>query len=143
MEVRLLHHSKAQFEILVTELGITVFLQPTIRLLDLVSIIALHFSLLSYIVFPFSTVTEVRSEHPEKARIRISVMVAGIVIELRLLLAKAKLPIVVTELGIKVLLQLAIKVLDFVSIIALQSSLLSKIGLAGLTINLFATNPPL
>ena len=56
MEVRPEQASKAKPPILVTELGIVVFLHPAINLLVFVSIIALQLSLLSYFEFPFSTV---------------------------------------------------------------------------------------
>ena len=52
---------------LVTELGITVFLHPTINVFVFVFIIALQLSRESYFVFPDSTSIVVRPEQPEKA----------------------------------------------------------------------------
>ena len=62
MEVREEQPEKAPLPILVTLLGIIVFWQPTIRVLVAVSIIALQFSRLSYVLLPLSTTIEVRLE---------------------------------------------------------------------------------
>ena len=59
-EVRLVQSSKALLPMLVTLLGIMVFLQPTISVFDAVSIIALQLLRESYTVFPDSTTMEVR-----------------------------------------------------------------------------------
>jgi hypothetical protein len=71
-------------------------------------------------------VMEVRPEQLAKAPHPILVTELGIVIEVRLLhLSKAQLSMLVTELGIVVFLHPAINMLDCVSMIALQSFLLS------------------
>lgn len=49
----------------VTLLGITVFLQPAIRVLVIVSMIALQLSRESYTLFPSSTDMDVKPEQPE------------------------------------------------------------------------------
>jgi hypothetical protein len=54
--VRFLHPAKAPAPIPTTESGITVFLQPEIRIFVAVSIIALQLSRESYTVFSGSTV---------------------------------------------------------------------------------------
>ena len=48
----------ASFPICVTELGIIVFLQPTINVCDSLSIIALQLCLESYLGFSLSTIIE-------------------------------------------------------------------------------------
>ena len=58
---------------LVTVLGMMVFLQPATKVLVAVSIIALQLSRLSYIVFPASTTMEVKEEQPMKAELPILV----------------------------------------------------------------------
>ena len=101
IEVRPEQPSKAQPPILVTELGIKAFLHPIIKVLDPVSIIALQSFLLSYFLFPCSTIIELRPVQLEKAYIPILVTDSGIVIEVRPEQPeKAELPILVTELGI-------------------------------------------
>ena len=60
IEVRPLQPEKADCPMLVTLLGIFVFGQPAISVLDAVSIIALQLSRESYFVFPASTLIEVR-----------------------------------------------------------------------------------
>ena len=84
MEVRPEQPSKAKPPILVTEFGIVVFLHPAINLLVFVSIIALQLSLLSYFVFLFSTVIEVRPKQSLKALYPILVTELEIVMEVRL-----------------------------------------------------------
>ena len=64
MEVRLEHSPNAHPPMLVTLLGMVVFMQPAIRVLVLVSIIALQLSLESYVLLPASTLIEVRLEQP-------------------------------------------------------------------------------
>ena len=78
-EVRPEQPEKADSPILVTELGITVFFDPAIKVFDCVSMIALQSFLLSYFLFPCSTIIELIPEH----------------------LKKAPWPILVTELGIE------------------------------------------
>ena len=63
MEVRLVQPEKALPPMLVTLLGIIVFWQPAIRVFVSVSIIALQLSRESYLVFPVSTLMEVRPLH--------------------------------------------------------------------------------
>ena len=78
-----------------------VFIHPRIKVLDFVSIMALQLSLLSYFVFPFSIIIEVRASQPSKAYSPILVTEFGIVIEVRLeQYPKALSPILVTEFGI-------------------------------------------
>ena len=55
MEVRLEQPEKAEFPMLVTLEGITVFLHPAINMFVDFSIIALHLLRESYFVFPEST----------------------------------------------------------------------------------------
>ena len=55
MLVRPLQPSNAKLPILVTELGIIVFLQPAIKVLEAVSIIALQLLRESYLGLPLST----------------------------------------------------------------------------------------
>ena len=62
IEARLEQPEKAAYPILVTEFGITVFLHPAINVLDSVSIMALQLFLLSYFLFPCSTVIFFKSE---------------------------------------------------------------------------------
>ena len=64
MEVRSLHPPKAERPILLTLLGMTVFLHPAISLLLDVSIMALQLFRELYFVFPPSTFIEVRAEQP-------------------------------------------------------------------------------
>ena len=66
---------------LVTLLGITVFLQPTIKVLEAVSIIPLQLFRESYWVFPLDTVIEVNPLQPLKARLSIFVTLFGIVMD--------------------------------------------------------------
>ena len=77
--VRLSCPSNAHHPILVTSEGITVFWQPAIKVLLSFSIIALQFPLLSYTVFPSSTVMLVNPLHPENALSCIVVTLEGIV----------------------------------------------------------------
>jgi hypothetical protein len=91
---------KALLPILVTELGITVFRHPLIKVFEDVSIIALLFSLLSYTEFPASTLIE-EIWQPEKAASSTLVTELGIAIEVRLSHPeKAITPILVTDFGI-------------------------------------------
>ena len=65
--------------------------------------------------------TEVKLEQSEKAQEPIEVTLFGIVIEVRLMqLEKAELPMAITPKGITVFLQPTIRILDDVSMIALQ-----------------------
>ena len=84
---------------LVTELGITEFIQPTIKVFVEVLIIALQLSLESYVLFSLETLMEVRSQ-PKKALSPMLVTELGIVMEVRPVHpAKELLPMLVTELG--------------------------------------------
>ena len=66
-----------------------------------VSIIALQFSRLSYMVLPFSTIIEVRAEQPSKAYVPIVVTLLGMVMEIREMQDwKALHPMLSTLLGI-------------------------------------------
>ena len=67
----------------VTLLGIVVFLQPVISVLDSVSIIALQLSRLSYFALPLSTIIEVSEEQCAKGTLPIFVTLLGRVIEVR------------------------------------------------------------
>ena len=67
MEVRLEQPEKAYSPILVTPLGMIVFLQPNTNVLLSVSIMALQLSRESYFVFSDSTFIEVRPVQLEKA----------------------------------------------------------------------------
>ena len=99
-EVRLLPE-KALSPIHITLLGITVALQPSIKVLVLVSIMALQPSRESYIALPSSTTMEIRLLQPKKALPSILVTLWGIMMEVRLLqLLKADFPIFVTLSGI-------------------------------------------
>ena len=75
-----LQPSKAHWPMEVTLLGIMVFLQPTTKVFDEVSIIALQLSRESYAIFPLSTLIEV-SLQSEKAPIPMEVTLLGMVIE--------------------------------------------------------------
>ena len=66
-EMRLLHPKKAKEAMDVTLLGMVVFLQPCIKVLLAVSIIALQLSRESYFVLPLSTLMEVRPIQLTKA----------------------------------------------------------------------------
>ena len=68
---------------LVTVLGMIVFLHPTIKLFVAVSIIALQFSRESYFVLLLSTVTDVRPEQSLNGLIPIFVTLLGMVTEVR------------------------------------------------------------
>ena len=70
---------------LVTLLGIKVFIHPTTNVFDDFSIIALQLLRESYFVFPLFTVMEVRLLQSRKARSPILVTLLGIVMEDRLL----------------------------------------------------------
>jgi hypothetical protein len=84
----------------VTVDGITVLLQPAISVFEDVSMIALQLSRESYVVFPSSTIIEVRALHPLYAVLSMFVTLLGIVIEVRALQYwKAFIPMFVTLLG--------------------------------------------
>ena len=68
---------------LVTLLGIIVDLQPAIRVLDEVSIIALQLSRESYVVFSPSTMIEVKLKQLEKAASPMLVTLLGMVTEIK------------------------------------------------------------
>ena len=69
---------------LVTLLGITVFLHPTTNVLVVFSIIALQLSRESYLELPSSTVTEVKPLQQENAPLPMVVTLLGIVTEVKL-----------------------------------------------------------
>ena len=82
---------------LVTVLGIMVFLQPAISVFDDVSIIALQLFRESYLLFPVATEIVVKPLQSEKASLPMFFMLEGIETEVRLLqLKKALFPILVT-----------------------------------------------
>ena len=101
MEVREEQSEKALRPILVTLLGIVVFLQPAMRVLVAVLIIALQFSRLSYVEFLLSTTMEVKEEHPTKAPTTMRSTLFPMVTEVREEQPeKAPSPMLVTLLGI-------------------------------------------
>ena len=101
MEVRLGQLEKALSPMLVTLLGITDVEHPTIKVLLLVSIIALQPLRESYTVFPSATMISMRLLQPEKRALPISITLLGIVIVVRLLqYPKATSPMLVTLSGI-------------------------------------------
>ena len=83
IEVRALQLWNALKPMLVTLLGIIVLLQPVIKVLEDVSIIALQLLRESYFVFPPETVIDVRPLQPENAVLSMLVTLLGIVIEVR------------------------------------------------------------
>ena len=85
---------------LLIELGIIVFLHPAIKVFVDVSTIALQLFLLSYTLFPASTIIVWRSRQPLKGEPSIFVTDFGIVTEMRAELSKASSPMYVTELPI-------------------------------------------
>ena len=91
---------KAASPMLVTLLGIIVFLQPAISMLFAVLIIALHLLRLSYLVLPLSTAIEASKVQSENTPSPILVTLLGIVIEVRGHPLKVYSPILVTLLGI-------------------------------------------
>ena len=112
---------KAPSPIVVTELGIIVFMHPAMSVLVSVSMIALQLLRESYFVLPLSTDIEVNPLQPAKAPLPMFVTVFCIVIDVRPLQpTKAPLPMLVTVFGITVFLQPAMSVLVSVSMIALQ-----------------------
>ena len=62
----------------VTDFEITVFLHPTINVLEAVSIMALQLPRESYLVLPLSTVRLVRPSQPENAEMPMEVTEFGI-----------------------------------------------------------------
>jgi hypothetical protein len=92
MEVMPAQLRKALPPIIVTVLGITVFLQPHKRVFDDVPIIALQLSRESYTVLPSSTVMEVKPVQSMKASDWISVTEPGMVKEVRLLQLRKAIP---------------------------------------------------
>jgi hypothetical protein len=83
MEVRPEQFEKAIYPILVTLLGIVVFLHPEISVLLAVSMMALQLSRESYFVFPDSTIIEVRAEQLVKAPLPMLVTLLPMVTEVR------------------------------------------------------------
>ena len=76
--------AKARSPIEVTELGMVVFLQPTIKLFVDVSIIALQLLRESYVLLFLSTTKEVSPEQSRKAHEPMDVTELGMVNEVRL-----------------------------------------------------------
>ena len=68
---------------LITLLGIMVFLHPVTNVLDDVSMIALQLSRESYLVFPLSTTMEVKLEQSWNAFPSIDITLLGMSIEIR------------------------------------------------------------
>ena len=122
-------HSNAYEPIFLISLGIFVFLQPKIKVLVFVSIIALQLFLESYVVLLESTFIFSNSEQFKKTDSAISLTELGIVIDDISTRSNAYEPIFLISLGIFVFLQPKIKVLVFVSIIALQLFLESYVVL--------------
>ena len=85
---------------LVTELGITEFLQPKARVLLLVSIIQLQLFLLSKVGLSSATTIDVSPVQPEKASCSMLVTELPIVTDVSPVQPeKARFPMLVTELG--------------------------------------------
>ncbi len=100
MDVKPEQPVKANRPIDVTLLGMVVFLHPAIRVLVAVSIIALQLSRESYLVFPFSTVIDVRPSHSENAPYSIDVTLFPIITDDRLWQPRKAPPLIdVTLLG--------------------------------------------
>ena len=126
IDVKPLHSRNAFSPMVITVLGITVFLQPAISVLVAVSMMALQSLRLSYTVFPVSTCIDVRPLQPWNALPSMEITELGIVMDVKpLQLLNAAIAMVVTVLGITVFLQPAISVLVAVSMMALQSLRLS------------------
>ena len=183
IDVKLSWPSKQLEPKLVTELGMVLFLQPAINLFVEVSMIALQFSLESYIGLSAATTKLSSPMHPEKHHPPTLVMDLGMVMDVKPLqnwkqpspklvtdsgmmtdvkpLQNSKQPLpklvtdlgtvtdvklkqrekqyspkLVTELGIVLFLQPTISLFVAVSMIALQFSLESYIGLSAATIKL-------
>ena len=135
MDVKPLQAENAPSPMLVTLEGITVFLQPTIKAFDAVSIIALQLSRLSYFVLPEATIIDVRPLQYPNAHSPMLVTLEGISMDVKPLQTEnAPSPMLVTLEGITVFLQPTIKAFDAVSIIALQLSRLSYFVLPEATI---------
>lgn len=83
IDVKLEQRLNALSPMLVMELGITVFLQPAIRVFVAVSIMALQLFLLSYFALPSSTEIDVKPEQLPKASFAILVTELGMVIEIK------------------------------------------------------------
>ena len=91
----------------VTLLGITVFIQPAINVLEDLSIIALQLLRESYFVFPLETVIEVKPLQRENAPEPMVVTLLGMVMLVRLEQpSNAPEPMVVTLLGMVTLVRL-------------------------------------
>jgi hypothetical protein len=85
IEVRLEQEANAQAPMLVTLLGMVVFMQPVISILLAVSIIALQALRESYTAFPLPTVIEVKPLQNQNALLAILVTLLGMDIVVRLL----------------------------------------------------------
>ena len=97
MEVRPVQPEKALLPIYVTLLGMFVFTHPAISVFVDVSIIALHASRESYLLFPLSTTRDVKPAQPEKTPVPIVVTLLGMKTDGRLAQPeKAELSMMVT-----------------------------------------------
>jgi hypothetical protein len=67
MEISSVQLENAKSLILVTELGMVVFLQPEIKVFVVVSMMALQLLRESYVVFPVSTLIDASPEQPKNA----------------------------------------------------------------------------
>ena len=85
MEVKLLQPQNALSPILITLLGMKVFLHPTISSLEEVLMIALQLSRESYTGFPLSTTIEFKLLQSENARYPMLVTLFGMATEFKLL----------------------------------------------------------
>ena len=101
------HPLNARLPMAVTELGMTVFLQPTTNVLVAVSMMPLQLLRESYFVLPDSTIMFVRLVQPEKAEEPMEVMELGMVTLVNAVQSEnAFVRISVTELGMARLLKL-------------------------------------
>ena len=82
-EVRPLQPENAANPMEVTELGISVFLQPATKVFVAVLMMALQLSRLSYVVLPESTTIVSRPLQPENAEFPMEVTESGISTEVR------------------------------------------------------------
>ena len=100
IEVKPEQPENARLPMDVTLLGMIVFLHPAIKVLLLVSMMALQLLRESYFVLPFSTTIEVKPEQPKNALLPIDVTLLEIVIEVKPEQSRnAPLPMDVTLLG--------------------------------------------
>lgn len=114
IEVRPVQPAKAS-NILVTLLGMTVFLHPAINVLEAVSMRALQLSRESYTVFSESTLIELKFRHPEKILYSINTTFLGMITEVRPVPEKAPIIILFTLLGMSIVVRLKqpVNILNF------------------------------